>query len=170
MTVGYQVGAASTDRPNQPMQNLHQEGARSIGIGRSGMLVDQNRLKLMIDQLSPETVANEDFVNIDLQRPRSNSSPQNFLFSPNKPLNTSGRRNSIVNKRSHEYAPENMDMIIQEEEFSNAEVTDEIQQPKLECKMPTVQRFQNQNVEQMMDTGSNVWNEINEGRSQFLKE
>lgn len=34
-----------------------------------------------------------------------------------------------------------MDMIIQEEEFSNAEVTDEIQQPKLECKMPTVQRF-----------------------------
>lgn len=72
----------------------------------------------MIDQLSPEKVANEDYVNIDhLQRPRANSSPQNFIFSPNKP----------PNKRSHEYTQDNMNMIIQEEEFSNAEVTDEIQ-------------------------------------------
>ena len=81
------------------------------------MPADRNRLKLMIDQLSPEKVGDEDFVNMELPRPRSNSSPQNFLFSPNKPLN----------KRSHEYAPENMQMIIQEEELSNAEVTDEIQ-------------------------------------------
>jgi hypothetical protein len=56
MTVGYQVGAAFTDRPNQPMQNLQQQDARSIGIGQSGMPLDQNRLKLMIDQLSPEKV------------------------------------------------------------------------------------------------------------------
>lgn len=135
MALGNQVGPAFTDRPNTTFkQALYQYDERSAGV----MQFDQNRLKHMIEQLSPEKQASGDaFIDMDLQRPRANSSPQNFLFSPNKPLN----------KRSHEYTSDNLDMIIQEEEFSNAEITDETQQPKLENQMASMQRFHSRNIQ-----------------------
>ena len=61
-------------------------------------------------------------------------------------------------------------MIIQEEEFSNAEITDETQQPKLESQMPTAQRFHSRNVQQAGITPYEAWNEIKEESPQFLKE
>ena len=62
-----------------------------------------------------------------------------------------------------------MDMIIQEEELSNAEVTDEIQLPKLACKMPIEKRMLNRNVEQTIEALGNVSNQIKEGATQFLQ-
>jgi hypothetical protein len=75
MTVGHQVGAAYTDRPNQSLQNQQEHDERSIDIGQFGMHADQNRFKHMIEQLSPEKVANDKLINMELQRPRANSSP-----------------------------------------------------------------------------------------------
>ena len=75
MAVGYQVGAAFTDRPNQPMQKLQQKDERSMVMGQSGVPADPNRFRHMIAQLSPVKLANEDFVANDVQRPRANSSP-----------------------------------------------------------------------------------------------
>ena len=73
MALGNQVGPAFTDRPNTTFkQALYQYDERSAGV----MQFDQNRLKHMIEQLSPEKQASGDaFIDMDLQRPRANSSP-----------------------------------------------------------------------------------------------